>query len=129
MRHRGRTLKYLLPPLLALVVALLLRMSVFTVVHVRSGALEPDIRSGEVAFVLRQGYYEVGDVLMFRPSHPECRVDFALGRVERLEEDSTSSVVRYWVLTSDTLQHPDSRDLGWLEPEYISGRVLLHFGL
>lgn len=125
MAARQRLGSYILPPALALGLVLLLRLCLFSVVRVRSSALSPQITPGAVAFVFHRAELRAGRPVLFRlPAEHETEW-LALGRIRRISSDSLGAQ-SYWILADDTLQHPDSRDLGWVAETKIVGAVIYH---
>lgn len=125
MAARRKPWSYILPPALALGLVLLLRLSLLTVVRVHSTALSPEIRPGAVAFVWHGAELGVGQAVLLRLEGEVAEGGLALGRICRVDVDSLGRAC-YWVLADDTLQHPDSRHLGWIARPDIVGGVVYH---
>lgn len=125
MTPRRKIWSYVLPPAIALGVVVLLRLWVFAVVKVHSSALAPELMPGAVAFVFRPAEPAVGRAVLFHFGRSHSDQGQALGRIRELSVDSLGTP-SYWVLADDTLQHPDSRDLGWIARPSIVGTVVYH---
>lgn len=127
MAVRQHIWSYLLPPALVLVGVLLLRLSVLSVVRVHSNALSPQITPGAVAFVFSRAELAQGRGVLFRLGiEAQQGEELALGRISRTSIDSLGQDL-YWILSDDTLQHPDSRELGWIARRDVVGVVVCHF--
>lgn len=116
---------YILPPALALGLVLLLRLTVLSVVRVYSSALSPQINPGAIVFVSHLSDLDEGSAVLFRLKATNREDELALGRISRMSSDSLGQPC-YWVLSDDTLQHPDSRDLGWIAHPDVVGTVVYH---
>lgn len=85
------------------------------IIKVQGHSMEPALRAGSFALVMKPSKFKIGDIVLFENDKIQM-----LKRISKIEKNL------YYLIGDNDQASLDSRDFGWISKNKIYGKVIWH---